>query len=234
MASCFTGESSPHGETVPPVLPAVSDCCCCDASSISAAGGAKDDDVAGCDDAKTSTGGSGGARGRTLTAASTRSCGSAEISAHWWGWPVTAGASGGAGATGSLTSGRRTIRKVPSAWLKAMAPVPVSKVQVCQKSSVRTGMFSGTRPNSSLKCLGPNKCSALKDCEGQRKQRQELRAPLASTMYATRLAARSIFSFQCLWDHIFGHLVLSPPGCAGTAAAAPTRIHCPGKDNSCG
>ena len=146
-----------HGETVPPVLPAVADCCCWDASSMSAAGGAKVDDVAGCDDAKTSsTSGGGGGRGRTLTAASTRSCGSAEISADWWDWPATAGASGGAGATGSLPSGRRTIRKVPSAWLKAMAPVPVSKVQVCQKSSVRTGMFSGTRSISLLKCLGPS------------------------------------------------------------------------------
>mmetsp|Transcript_114945 Transcript_114945/g.371602 ORF Transcript_114945/g.371602 Transcript_114945/m.371602 type:complete len:200 (+) Transcript_114945:945-1544(+) len=199
---------------------------------MSAAGGAKDDDVAGC--AKTSSSGGVGSRGRTLTAASTRSCGSAEISADWWDWPATAGASGGAGETGSLPSGRRTIRKVPSAWLKAMAPVPVSKVQVCQKSSVRTGMFSGTRPISVLKCLVPSKCSALKYCEGQSKQQQKLRAPLASSMWATRLATRYIFSFHCLMDHIFGHLVLSPPGCASTAAAAPMRIHCPGKDNSCG
>jgi hypothetical protein len=160
-----------------------------------------------------------------------RSCVSTEISADWWVWPpAIAGASGDAGATGSLPTDRRAIRKLPLAWLKAMTPVPVSKVQTCQKSSVHTDLFSGSRAINVLKCLGPSKCWVLKYSRGQIKQEQSLRAPLALRKSTTRTATRCTCSVQSLRHHIFGHLVLSPSGCTSTTTAAPTRIHCPGKD----
>jgi hypothetical protein len=183
---------------------------------MSAAGGAKVDDVAGC-----------GGRGRTLTAASTRSCESSEITADWREKPATGG------ATGSLPSDFRTMRKVPSAWLKAMA-LP-GKFQNCHKSSVCTGMFSGTRSISLLKCLGPSKCSGQNHSSGQIKHRaHKLRAPLCASMLTTRSTTLSIFCFQCQWPHIFGHVILFPPGWAATTAAAQTMIHCPDTNNSCG
>jgi hypothetical protein len=147
---------------------------------------------------------------------------------------VATGAGGNAGATASLPSGHRIISNVPSVWLKSMAPVPVPKIHCCLNLSLGTGMFSGTQAIRLLKCVCPSKWLVLTCSSPHTMHFQEhFVALLASSIQATRLTTRSICSFQCLWEHILGHVLLSPPGFAATTAAAPTRIHCPDTDNSC-